>query len=336
MISTEAFFDELEKIALSEELLERARAKAKVERGLAEAKLERNPFGKVVGSGSTPLEAVADSSRFEKWEQAKDLQSKAQKRARQESRFEKALSDKAKPTPKAPSVPSSAPRPSPRPSPSPSVRPKITAARRGMSRGAKAGLVGAGILGVGALGYGLKKLRDREKTAEEKKKKLKWTGRGALAGGLMGAGVGGATGAALAPVIQSSRKGFGSFMGGIGALGGAVAGGLAGGAVDAGRAVKRGKEKTAESDDQITKDKLKRFLRYGGAGAAGMGLGYATGKLVGRPIQKKLIRWGSGPKAAKLVRYGVPTSAGLGAALMVSKKLMDEKLTQKIRGDDNS
>ena len=125
-----------------------------------------------------------------------------------------------------------------------------------MSRGAKAGLVGAGILGVGALGYGLKKLRDREKNAE--------------------------------------------------------------------------------ADDQITKDKVKRLLQYGGAGAAGMGLGYATGKLVGRPIQKKLVRWGAGPKGAKLVRYGVPTSAGLGAALMVSKKLMDEKLTKKIRGDDNA
>lgn len=85
-------------------------------------------------------------------------------------------------------------------------------------------------------------------------------------------------------------------------------------------------------DSKITSDKLKRLARYGAAGAAGIGLGYATGKLIGRPIQKKVLQWGGGPMASKLVRYGVPTSAALGAALLVAKKRMSEELMKKVKG----
>lgn len=97
-------------------------------------------------------------------------------------------------------------------------------------------------------------------------------------------------------------------------------------------------EKIAQEDDRITKQKAKRLLRYGAAGAAGIGVGYATGKLVGKPLQKKVLTWAmkNPTKAGKLVRYGVPTSAGLGAALMLARKKMGDELGKKIKKDDNS
>ena len=91
----------------------------------------------------------------------------------------------------------------------------------------------------------------------------------------------------------------------------------------------------AEDKNKITKKKLKRLARYGAAGAAGMGVGYATGRYLGKPIQKKMLQWGAGPKAAKLVRYGVPTSAGLGAALLIARKTMGDELMKKVQQDDN-
>jgi hypothetical protein len=88
----------------------------------------------------------------------------------------------------------------------------------------------------------------------------------------------------------------------------------------------------ASSDDnKITKERLQRLARYGGAGAAGMGLGYATGKAIGRPLYRKLRQMGAGPKAAKFLRYAVPTTAGLGAGLALMKGLSSERLTEKIR-----
>lgn len=91
-------------------------------------------------------------------------------------------------------------------------------------------------------------------------------------------------------------------------------------------------EKIAEeSDNRITKDRLKRFVRYGLAGAAGSGLGYAAGKAVGRPLQKKLRQWGAGPKAAKFLRYAVPTTAGLGAGLALTKGMATSEFLKKVK-----
>ena len=87
----------------------------------------------------------------------------------------------------------------------------------------------------------------------------------------------------------------------------------------------------ASSDDRITKERLQRLARYGTAGAAGMGLGYATAKAVGRPLYKKLRQMGAGPRAAKFLRYAVPTTAGLGAGLALMKGRSSEKLMEKIR-----
>ena len=89
-------------------------------------------------------------------------------------------------------------------------------------------------------------------------------------------------------------------------------------------------EKIAEGDNRITKERLKRLAIYGGAGAAGMGVGYGVGGLLG-PIEKKLVRWGVGPGAAKVLKYGPPISAGLGAALLLTRKHTGETLMKKIR-----
>lgn len=91
------------------------------------------------------------------------------------------------------------------------------------------------------------------------------------------------------------------------------------------------RKQAVEEDNKITKERLQRLARYGLAGAAGMGVGYATGKMVGRPLYGKLRQMGAGPKAAKFLRYAVPTTAGLGAGLALMKGLSSEKLTEKIR-----
>ena len=87
-------------------------------------------------------------------------------------------------------------------------------------------------------------------------------------------------------------------------------------------------------NDRITADRLKRLALYGGAGALGIGLGYGVGNLVGRPIQKKLLEAGMGPAGAKILSYGVPISAGLGAALGLIRKKMANDLMEKIKGAD--
>lgn len=82
--------------------------------------------------------------------------------------------------------------------------------------------------------------------------------------------------------------------------------------------------------DRITKDKIKKLIRYGGAGALGSGVGYAAGELIGKPLQLKALEMGLKAGRAKALRYGVPTVAGLGAGLMLAKKSFGDKLKEKI------
>jgi hypothetical protein len=82
--------------------------------------------------------------------------------------------------------------------------------------------------------------------------------------------------------------------------------------------------------DRITKDKIKKLLRYGGAGALGSGVGYAAGEFIGKPLQRKALELGLKVGPAKALRYGVPTMAGLGAGLMLARTSMAQKLKEKI------
>lgn len=87
-------------------------------------------------------------------------------------------------------------------------------------------------------------------------------------------------------------------------------------------------------DNQITKDRFKRFLGAAGAGALGAGIGYGAGRLVGRPLEKKLVEFGVRHGPAKVLRYALPTAAGLGAALSLSRLNLKNELFKKVRGED--
>ena len=96
-------------------------------------------------------------------------------------------------------------------------------------------------------------------------------------------------------------------------------------------------EKIAEEEKEylITKERLKRLVRYGLPGAAGVGVGYGVGKLIGRPLRRKLTQWGVGPNASKILRYGVPMAAGVGAAYLLAEKTLNDRLREKILSNDN-
>jgi len=95
-------------------------------------------------------------------------------------------------------------------------------------------------------------------------------------------------------------------------------------------------EKISQSvpDDKITKERAKRFLRYGAEGAAGTGLGFGASKLFGRPIEKKLVEMGMRKGPAKVLRYVVPMAMGTGAGLALARSNLSGKLMRKIRGED--
>jgi hypothetical protein len=96
-------------------------------------------------------------------------------------------------------------------------------------------------------------------------------------------------------------------------------------------------EKIAEqSDHRITKERFQRFLRAAAVGAAGAGLGYGTGRAVGKPIEKKLIQWGMKAGPAKTLKYLVPTIGGLGAASMLARSRGTRELLKKVQGDDRN
>lgn len=91
-------------------------------------------------------------------------------------------------------------------------------------------------------------------------------------------------------------------------------------------------EKIAQQrDNKITKKRLKRLARYGAAGAAGAGVGYATTKLVGRPLEKKLVKSNivsRGP--AKALKYSLGLGTALAAATALSQGAWGDKLRRKI------
>jgi hypothetical protein len=93
-------------------------------------------------------------------------------------------------------------------------------------------------------------------------------------------------------------------------------------------------EKIAEDPDEhrVTKERFKRFLRYGAYGAAGTGLGYGLGHLAGRPIERKLLEWGVRQGPARAMRYLLPTAAGLGAGLSLARGNLGEQLISKVKG----
>lgn len=92
--------------------------------------------------------------------------------------------------------------------------------------------------------------------------------------------------------------------------------------------------KIAQDDRKITKERFQRFLRAAAAGAAGAGLGYGTGKLIGRPLEQKLVQYGMKVGPAKVLRYLVPTLGGLGAASMLARSKGTNELFRKIQGDN--
>lgn len=93
-------------------------------------------------------------------------------------------------------------------------------------------------------------------------------------------------------------------------------------------------QKPGVPDNLITKERFKRFLGAAGVGAAGAGIGYGVGRLVGKPLERKLIEWGAKKGPAKVLKYALPTAAGLGAALSLSRANMRNKLFKQVKGDD--
>jgi len=91
---------------------------------------------------------------------------------------------------------------------------------------------------------------------------------------------------------------------------------------------------TRVPDNQITKERFKRFLGAAIPGALGTGIGYGVGRFVGRPLERKLVEIGIRRGPAKVLRYALPTAAGLGAALSLSRANLKGKLFKKVQGDD--
>ena len=90
-----------------------------------------------------------------------------------------------------------------------------------------------------------------------------------------------------------------------------------------------------DKDNKITKDRFKRFLGAATKGAIGAGVGYGTGHYLGKPLQKKLVELGVRKGPAKVVRYLLPTAAGVGAALSLSKLNLRDKLFKQVKGEDS-
>jgi len=90
-------------------------------------------------------------------------------------------------------------------------------------------------------------------------------------------------------------------------------------------------EKISEEQDKekITGERFKKFLRYGIPAAASLGVGYGTGKLIGRPIQKKVIEYGMKAGPAKVLSYALPTAAALGTAYKLARSKMISDLLEK-------
>jgi hypothetical protein len=91
---------------------------------------------------------------------------------------------------------------------------------------------------------------------------------------------------------------------------------------------------TPVGDNLITKERFKRFLGAAIPGAIGAGVGYGTGHLIGKPIENKLVEMGSRRSPAKMLRYALPTAAGLGAALSLARLNLLNKLFEKVKGED--
>lgn len=93
-------------------------------------------------------------------------------------------------------------------------------------------------------------------------------------------------------------------------------------------------ERNVQPDNVITPERFKRFLGAATVGAIGTGLGYGVGRLVGRPLEEKMLEMGVKHGPAKVLRYGLPTAAGLGAALSLAKLNLRSKLFEKVRGEN--
>ena len=87
-------------------------------------------------------------------------------------------------------------------------------------------------------------------------------------------------------------------------------------------------------DNLITKDRFKRFISGAAATSLGTGIGFAGGKLLGKPIERKLLQYGLKKGPAKVLRYALPAAAGLGIALPLAKADLKSKLYKRVRGED--
>ena len=87
-------------------------------------------------------------------------------------------------------------------------------------------------------------------------------------------------------------------------------------------------------DNVITGERFKRFLGAAIPGAVGAGIGYGAGHLIGGPLENKLVEFGIQRGPSKVLRYALPTAAGLGAALSLARMNLREKLFEKVKGDD--
>lgn len=85
-------------------------------------------------------------------------------------------------------------------------------------------------------------------------------------------------------------------------------------------------------DNIITKDRFKRFLGAAVPGALGAGIGYGAGHLIGEPIENKLVELGIRKGPAKVLRYALPTAAGLGAALSLARLNLRNELFKQVQG----
>ena len=91
-------------------------------------------------------------------------------------------------------------------------------------------------------------------------------------------------------------------------------------------------EKISEESNEGLK--LMPYLKASIPAAAGVGLGYATGRLLGKPLQEAAIQYGLNAGPAKVLRYAVPTAAITGALYkLTGSKLISDILEKAKRGD---
>jgi len=87
--------------------------------------------------------------------------------------------------------------------------------------------------------------------------------------------------------------------------------------------------------NRITRERLARLVRYGVPGAVGAGVGYAGVKLVGRPLEKALLKSNLvGKNPARALKYSAGLGTGLAMATALAQTSWADKLADRVRHGD--